>query len=113
MSYPEEITRETEAQFKAQTIIKQIPAMTRMACGWRNASYSANDEAYDVQVTATVLRGNSHFIRVTLELNDTYTVERLRIPTARAKDQSIRHEERAENVFCDMLGEVVYKMCNK
>jgi hypothetical protein len=109
------ISRQQEAKTKAETIVSQIRPMTRMACGWRQCSYTVGGEnnTFDVQITAFVLRGQSHFLRITLELNDVYTVERCRIPTARAKDQSIRVEERHENVYCDVLDEVVYRAVNK
>jgi len=109
------MTRTEEVTTKARTMIAQIPALTRMSCGWRDASFVAGvaDDDFDVRVTGTVLKGRSHFIQITLELNDTYTVRRLRIPTRRAKDQTIRVEETASYVHCDKLGNVVYHMVNK
>ena len=114
MRYPETISRKTEARTKAQTIISQIPAMTRMACGFRNVSFLIGDgnADFDVKVTAKVGRAN-RLIEIRLELNDTYTVRLIRVPTSRAKDQSLETLEEHLDVYCEALGEVVYHAVNK
>ncbi len=115
MSYPEAITREEEARVKAQTIIEQIGVGNRMACGFRNVSYStgeADKADYDVRVRAKVGRAN-RLIEIVLELNDTYTVRLIKVPTARAKDPSPVVLEESSDVYCDVLGEVVYSKVNK
>ena len=114
MNYPDVITRETEARLKAETIIEQIGAGNRMACGFRDPIFSAGSPSddYDVRVTAKVGRA-SRYIEVTLTLLDVYNVRLIKVPTARAKDQSLKTLESAEGVYAPSLGEVIYKMVNK
>ena len=111
MSYPEAITREEEARIKAQTIIEQIGVQNRMACGFRNPTYESGEQ-FDVRVRAKVGRAN-RLIEIVLELNDTYTVRLIKVPTARAKDPSLKTLEESSDVYADMLGEVVYSKVNK
>ena len=113
-NYPEAISRETEARTKAETMLGQIPVMTRMACGFRNVSFLAGDGAadFDVRVTAKVGRAN-RLVEITLELNDTYTVRLIKVPTARAKNPALVTLEEHRDVYCDALGEVVYHAVNK
>ncbi len=101
-------------QRQAETIIRQIPVMTRMACGFRNVSFRAgtDGDGFELRVEAKVGRANRR-IQITLELNDTYTVTLLKIPTMRAKDPTPKTLEEHTDVYCDALGEIVYHACNK
>jgi len=105
----------TTTDRKAHTIIAQISAQTRMACGWRDAfsfDGSNNNHGGDVIVRAKVLRAN-RLLEIALEHDDTYTVTLFKVPTMRAKSFDLVPLETHTDVYCDMLSDVVYHTCNK
>jgi hypothetical protein len=87
----------------ATTIWQQIPTSTKMACGAREPTADTNCLIFKV------LNGSTHRIKVTLDPYDTYTVELFK----QKRDYSVSVVEKHEDVYCDMLGEVIYHMVNK
>ena len=102
--------REAESREKeenrtiANTIWKQIPISTKMACGARNPTIEKRALIF------TVGRGSSHRIRVSLNALDYYDVALLRIKRG---GKGIITEEKKENIDDVNLGEVIYHMVNK
>ena len=90
----------------AQIIWKQIPTMTKMACGVREARQVEEGQALTFKVGGLPMR----YITVRLDPTDTYTVEYFRIKRGSMKRVEL---EKAEGVYADMLGEVLYHQVNK
>lgn len=87
------------------TIIwRQIPVMTKMACGLRQPA----------AVSRTELRmralNRNRWVLVNLDPSDTYTVRLVR--KERNTHRLITIEEHSD-IYCDQLGETVYHLCNK
>lgn len=93
----------TEASQIAATTRSQIGVMNLMACGARKFSYSA-----DGQLTFKV-GGRMRSIEITLDASDTYTVRLVRI----TRNYSRVVVEEHSDVYCDVLGQVVYGAVNK
>ncbi len=94
----------------ATTTWRQIPVMTKMACGLREATAVSETE-----LRAKCLRGR-HYVFVNLDPSDTYTVRLVRIKRNRRADKPLVEMievEKVSDVYCDMLGDVVYRICNK
>lgn len=94
----------------ATTTWRQIPVMTKMACGLREATAVSETE-----LRAKCLRGR-HYVFVNLDPSDTYTVRLVRIKRNRRADKPLVEMidvETVSDVYCDMLGDVVYRICNK
>jgi len=94
----------------ATTTWRQIPVMTKMACGLREATAVSETE-----LRAKCLRGR-HYVFVNLDPSDTYTVRLVRIKRNRRADRPLVEMievEKVSDVYCDMLGDVVYRICNK
>lgn len=84
--------------------------MTKMACGLREATAVSETE-----LRAKCLRGR-HYVFVNLDPSDTYTVRLVRIKRNRRADKPLVEMidvETVSDVYCDMLGDVVYRICNK
>jgi len=92
----------------ADTIIAQIGTGNRMACGWRNASFSETSDDNQVMVTATVGRGNKNFIQVILNYDDTYTIVRMKLAT-----KGIEIKQNVSGISASDLGNRIYHMVNK
>ncbi len=121
--YPETISREDEVKTKAETILKQIGVAIIGAVGARWFDYSDGyavkeqerkngrgvDEPYDVQVRCKVLR-RQKVLYITLENNDTYTVELIHVPSTRAKDKTLQVWRSVKDVYCDKLSDTVYNI---
>jgi hypothetical protein len=88
---------------EANTAWKQIPIMTKMACGAREAKVS------DGKLVFKVGGKPMHFVEVALNL-DLYDVTHFRIK--RGSHERVEMES-AEGIYNDMLSEVVYHMVNK
>lgn len=88
----------------ANIIWQQISLSTKMACGVRN---TVGDEK-SLGFTVTIKSNQCHKVVVTLDPCDTYTVALFRI-----KGTSAVVVEEHEDVYNDMLSEVIYRMCNK
>lgn len=84
---------------------KQIPVMTKMACGARQPRCSS-DGKLAFRVESKPMR----FVEVTLNADDTYAVEYLRIKRGSYQRVSI---EKAEGVYAEDLGETIYHQVNK
>lgn len=100
-----------EMQEVAKTIRQQIGLKNLMAIGareWRFLGWHAQGkQGLSMRVGAGSKR---QFIEILLEDNDTYTVISYKLK--RVTD--IRIElERATDVYCEILGEIVYRMVNK
>ncbi len=94
----------------ANTAWRQIPLYTKMACGLREATAVSETE-----LRAKCLRGR-HYVFVNLDPSDTYTVRLVRIKRNRRADKPLVEMidvETVSDVYCDMLGDVVYRICNK
>ena len=96
-----------EAATYAQTIREQITRNTLMCVGARDFTYG-QPEGTLVALTfrITVSRNVRHYIRVTLDGSDTYTVNLLTIN----RKLELVTEMTATDVYCDQLDEVVYRM---
>jgi hypothetical protein len=100
----------------AQTIIGQISRNTKMCVAARE--YVCGPAGLTFRVT--LFRNQRHWIRVSLEANDTYTVSLLRMKTTRTKvvggelvlgTQEAVVEKTVDLVYCDQLDELVYQLC--
>jgi hypothetical protein len=90
-----------------QIIWSQIPVMTKMACGARQAVADEENATLTFKVTNKPYR----FVSVTLDRGaDLYTVEHYRIKRGSYEKVSI---EKLEGCYADMLGDVIYNMVNK
>ncbi len=92
------------------TTWRQIPLYTKMACGLREATAVSETE-----LRTKCLRGR-HYVFVNLDPSDTYTVRLVRIKRNRRADKPLVEMidvETVSDVYCDMLGDVVYRICNK
>jgi hypothetical protein len=87
----------------ASTIWKQIPIGVKMACGAREPS------ADTYSLCFKVLNGSKHRIKVTLNGSDLYDVELF----AMDRKYNVTVKEKACDVYCEMLGDIIYSMCNK
>ena len=91
----------------ATTTWRQIPVMTKMACGLREATAVSETE-----LRAKCLRGR-HYVFVNLDPSDTYTVRFVRIKRNRSADKPLVEmvdEVSRSDVYNDMLGEMIYGM---
>ena len=88
----------------ATTTWRQIPVMTKMAWGLRGAT----------AVSPTELRckalNRNRWVLVNLDPSDTYTV---RLVRQERKTYRLITIETVSDVYCDMLGDVIYRICNK
>lgn len=101
---------ENHQQAIAGEIKAQIGFWTLAACGARSFFYLGSDEnkAGGLQFDVTIEPGQKHRLIVKLEYSDTYRVELWHI-----RKFSAYLQESLDGVYCDMLSEVVYGMCNK
>ena len=86
----------------AKTTWSQIPVMTKMACGMRNPT------AIGSKLTIKV-GGRMRWVEITLTADDLYLVELVRI----TRDHRRVVVESHDGIFNDMLGDVLYRACNK
>jgi hypothetical protein len=93
---------------QAQVIWQQISVGTKMACGAREARVDVDGTRPYLYFRVTIRSGVRHTIQVWLEPSDTYTVKLLAM-----RGFDIKTEEEAEDIYCDNLSEVIYRMCNK
>lgn len=97
----------------AKTILCQIRTGDKWAlaaCGARDYVADENGVTFRVSITSARVR---HYITITLTPADTYTVERIYLPS-RGKQANRRIvEETVEGVYCDNLAEIVYSLCHK
>ena len=93
---------------EATTIWQQISTGTKMACGAREPSAGTDNNRPYLCFKVTITKGVSHRIQVWLEPNDTYTVALLA-----QRKFVVKEVERAEDIYCDNLSEIIYRMCNK
>jgi len=94
----------TERMAVGQTIWSQIPVMTKMACGMRDAFVGEHGE-----LTVKVGRAMT-WIKISLNGLDLYDVEHIRVKRGTYENVIL---ESASNVDCESLSEVVYHMVNK
>ncbi len=88
-----------------QTILSQIPVMTRMACGLREPTAVSETE-----LRVKCLRGR-RYVFVNLDPSDTYTVKLVRIKRNRSADKPLIElitEAYRSDVYNDQLGEIIY-----
>ena len=89
-------------------IRQQVGISNLMACGareWSFLKYGFNGLNFRVNASA-----KREFITVYLESNDTYTVVHYKLK--RVTNERIQLDA-CSDVYCDMLGEIIYKMVNK
>lgn len=99
-----------EMQQIGKTIRQQIGIPNLMACGardWKLLGWNSPKQGLEFRVNHSNKR---QYIKVILEPNDTYTVISYRLK--RVTDEQIDVIE-FKDVYCDMLGELVYRMVNK
>jgi hypothetical protein len=85
-------------------IWKQIPITTKMACGARDAVLIGNGLRFKVGGKPM------HYIEVVLAPSDTYKVTAYRIKRGSCAKVVL---EEYEDVYADVLGEVIYRAVNK
>ncbi len=88
----------------ANTIWRQIGIQTKMACGAREPMGDANSLTFRV----TIKPNQRHKIVVTLDPSDTYTVKLYSV-----RNGEVKVVEEADDIYCEVLSEVIYRMCNK
>lgn len=93
---------------QAKVIWQQISTGTKMACGAREASVDVDGSKPYLRFRVTIKPNQRHFIRVWLEPSDTYTVSLVSF-----RNNEMKEVERADDIYCDNLSEVIYHMCNK
>jgi hypothetical protein len=101
-----ELRAEKVAQ--AKVIWDQISRGTKMACGARDARADVDGTRPYLYFRVTIRAGVRHTIQVWLEPSDTYTVKLLG-----QRKFDVKEEESADDVYCDNLSDVIYRMCNK
>lgn len=101
-----ELKEERLAQ--AKVIWQQISRSTKMACGAREAMVDVDEGKPYLCFKVTIKPGTRNAIKVWLEPSDTYTV----VLIAQRKFE-VKEVERKEDIYCDNLSEVIYRMCNK
>jgi hypothetical protein len=90
-----------------QIIWQQIPVMTKMACGARQAVLTNEGKGVQFKVTNKPYR----FVEVVLDEGaDLYNVEHFRVKRGSYVKVSM---EAAQGVFAEDLGETIYHMVNK
>jgi len=94
----------------AETIRHQIGMQTLMACGAREYRCGWSSEDYP-HLTMRVGDGKRGlWVRVTLMPSDTYTVELFKMMRVQ---HVLKQIEEFEDVYCDMLSNIIYRMVNK
>lgn len=93
---------------QAQVIWQQISTSTKMACGAREPRVDVDGTRPYLYFRVTIRSGVRHVIQVWLEPSDTYTVKLLG-----QRKFDVKTEEEADDIYCDNLSEVIYRMCNK
>lgn len=93
---------ETTSTHPGQIIWKQIPVMTKMSCGARQACLTDAGIKFKVG-------GRMRWIFVDLDQSDTYSVKLVRV----TRDVKTVTVKKFEGVYADMLGEIIYGLCNK
>ncbi len=93
---------------QAKVIWEQISRDTKMACGARDARVDVDGTRPYLYFRVTIRAGVRHTIQVWLEPSDTYTVKLLAM-----RGTTIKEEEKADDIYCDGLSDVIYRMCNK
>lgn len=98
----------TQAKEIAETINSQISTNCKMACGIRERIYGEDEQhrAF-LQVKVTIKPSVNHHIRVYLDHNDTYTVTLFHTRAAKTTTDYM-----VSDIYCDMLDDVIYTMCN-
>ena len=94
----------TERMNIGNTIWRQLPVMTKMACGMREPKVGENGE-----LTVKVGRAMT-WLTVSLNGRDYYDVELYRFKRSTWERVTL---ETATDVDCESLSEVVYHMVNK
>ncbi len=90
----------------ANTAWKQIPVMTKMACGAREATTHGKNE-----LTFKVGSKPMRYVRVTyLPGSDLYAVDHFRV---KRNDYSQITLKKVAGIYADQLGETIYHMVNK
>lgn len=90
----------------AQIIWKQIPVMTKMACGARKAR-TVGENTLTFQVTNKPMR----YVKVEYQPGpDHYDVTHLRVKRGTYEQIEL---EKAEGVYAEDLGETIYHQVNK
>lgn len=98
----------TERQ--AHEILAQIGSNTLMCVGARDIIVTEPDDCrLAIHFAATITQNVTHRIEVRLEGNDTYSLKLMRY-----KPTTMQHitELSATDIYCDMMAEVVYRMCS-
>lgn len=93
---------------QAKEIWRQIGIGTKMACGARMPLADAKDGKPCLSFRVEIKRGSIYHISVVLEPSDTYTVA-----LTSCRGGTVKELERREDVYCDHMSEVIYRMCNK
>jgi hypothetical protein len=93
---------------QAKVIWEQIDRNTKMACGAREAHVDVDAGKPYLYFRVTINPGVRHAIKVWLEPSDTYTVVLIA-----QRGFNVKDVERHEDIYCDVLSDVIYRMCNK
>jgi hypothetical protein len=93
----------TDAKTTAETTRRQIGMMNLMACGARQFSYDAEG------TLKFKVGGRMRYVEVQLDPSDTYTARLIRV----TRNYEVVTVEETSGVYCDQIGEAVYRLCNK
>lgn len=94
----------------ANTIKQQIGIRTLMACGARNFVCGMKG---DLSFKVGSGRGRIKSVQITLNPSDTYTVVYREQYNSGPKKFEIAEEQSYDDVYCDMLSDVVYSLVNR
>lgn len=100
-------TAQSETLHYANTVRSQIGLPTMLAVGARDLRALPECEAQRGGLRFTVNRTRLTRIAVRLMWNDTYTVEFVRVNPRTGAERTV---ESAEEVYCDQLADVVYRL---
>ena len=89
---------DTNKHFAAQTAWKQISVMCKMACGAREATVNGNVLMFKVGMKPM------HYVRVTLDATDTYTVEHFRLKRGSYAQISLA---KSSDIYAEQLSSVI------
>ena len=93
----------------ARTIKSQIGIRTLMACGARDFVCGMNG---DLSFKVGSSRGRIKMIHIILEPSDTYTVIYKEKYNSGPKKYEDAYHKSVDDVYCDMLADIVYGMVN-
>lgn len=99
----------TRTEAIANQIWKQITLSNKMACGMRRGVrlYGEENGKAFLEIPVRITYRAKHFLRITLEPTDFYSIELLKISRG-----EVTVEKSLEELPVENLNSVIYKLCN-